>query len=509
MAAAPGNFIDRAISFIAPVAGAKRMAARAALDSLKETTALYDGAARSFRTNGRRISSTSANAETMFSLGRLRDVSRDLRRNNALAANAINVIGGHVVGAGIIPTIDSKNGRLKAKIQPLIKAHLETTAIDVEGRHDIYGLQRLIIDTVVEAGEALVVRAVPPKSLNLAVPLQVKVYEPDYLNSLLSGPTSDGGVIFEGVEFDKDGRRVAYHLFTEHPGGGVTWRLPQTRRIPAADVLHVYRVDRPGQVRGVPWCAPVMMTLWDLHDFEDAELVRQKIAACFAVFLKGATPETNLAQQQGAHHTRSGTLIDRLEPGLIQRLPAGVEPFSATPPISSGFRDYINSKGHKIAAGYGVPYELLTTDNSDVSFISGRLGLIQFNKSVDHWRWHMLIPHACDGIGKWFLEACAIELGNDAPLKLRMRHTPPRREMIEPSKEIPAMRDAIRSGLSSLSEELRTLGHDPEVIIAEIAADNEAIDKAGVGLDSDGRRPVAFKLDNQTPEGEKNGKPGN
>jgi hypothetical protein len=156
-----------------------------------------------------------------------------------------------------------------------------------------------------------------------------------------------------------------------------------------------------------------------------------------------------------------------------------------------------------------VPYELLTTDNSDVSFISGRLGLIQFNKSVDHWRWHMLIPHACDGIGKWFLEACAIELGNDAPLKLRMRHTPPRREMIEPSKEIPAMRDAIRSGLSSLSEELRTLGHDPEVIIAEIAADNEAIDKAGVGLDSDGRRPVAFKLDNQTPEGEKNGKPGN
>jgi lambda family phage portal protein len=188
-------------------------------------------------------------------------------------------------------------------------------------------LQRLIIDTVVEAGEALVVRAVPPKSLNLAVPLQVKVYEPDYLNSLLSGPTSDGGVIFEGVEFDKDGRRVAYHLFTEHPGGGVTWRLPQTRRIPAADVLHVYRVDRPGQVRGVPWCAPVMMTLWDLHDFEDAELVRQKIAACFAVFLKGATPETNLAQQQGAHHTRSGTLIDRLEPGLIQRLPAGSSRF--------------------------------------------------------------------------------------------------------------------------------------------------------------------------------------
>ncbi|WP_316207587.1 phage portal protein [Bradyrhizobium sp. SZCCHNR3118] len=501
------NLLDRAIGYVFPRVAARRAQARAQIDATERATALYDGAARSFRTHGRRIHSTSANAETMMSLGRLRDVSRDLRRNNALAHNAIEIIGSHVVGAGIIPTLETTNKRLKEKLQPLIRDHLESPAIDVEGRNDIYGLQRLVMDAVAESGECIIQRVTPTSRRGLAVPLQVRILESDYLNSLVSGPTPDGGFVFEGIEFDRLGRRVAYHMFTEHPGGGVTWQLPNTVRVPAGEIIHVYRVDRPGQARGIPWCAPVIMTLWDLHDFEDAELVRQKIAACFAVFLEGAVPETNLAQRNSQVATPSGNVIERLEPGLIQKLPNGIKATMATPPIANGFRDYLKAKGHRIAAGFGVPYELLSTDNSDVSFISGRLGMIQFNKSVDHWRWHMLIPHACDGIGRWFLEAAAIELGIDLAGKVRLRHTPPRREIIEPSKEIPAMRDAIRSGLSSLQEELRTLGHDPEVILNEIAETGQMIDKLKIGLDSDGRRPVAFKSDNA--EAKDNGKPGN
>lgn len=493
---ARANFIDRSIDYFAPGWAAARAAARAMKDGIENATALYDGAARSWRTAGRRISSTSANSETVMSLQRLRDVSRDLRRNNALATNAITVIDSHIVGAGIIPTIEVSGKRLKSNIQRLIKLHLETTAIDTEGRNTLYGLQSLIVNTVVESGEALVVRYRPKAELRLAVPLQVRVLEPDYLNNMMNGPAANGNVIFDGIECDATGRRVAYHLFDEHPGGGLTWRLPRSTRVPAADVLHIYRQDRPGQMRGVPWVAPVIMTLWDLHDYEDAELVRQKIAACFAVFLKGATPETNLASQVGNEKTRAGTVIDKLEPGLIQKLPQGVEAMFATPPTVQGYPDFIRSKGHKIAAGYGVPYELISTDNSDVSFISGRLGLIQFHKNVDRWRWHMLIPHACDGIMNWFLEAAGIALGTSLA-GVAVKHTPPRREMIEPAREIPAMRDAIRSGLSSLSEELRTLGHDPDVILAEIDADNKKIDVLGIGLDSDGRRPQPFKLPNE------------
>ena len=58
-----------------------------------------------------------------------------------------------------------------------------------------------------------------------------------------------------------------------------------SKPIPAESVLHVYKKDRPGQVRGVTWLAPVILKLRDLDEYEDAELVRKKIEACFAAFV--------------------------------------------------------------------------------------------------------------------------------------------------------------------------------------------------------------------------------
>ncbi len=507
------SLLDRAIGYVSQRALHSRLTMRAFNEATQSAISMvYDGATRSFRTAGRRIGSTSANTEIMMSLGRLRDVSRDLRRNNPLATNAVTVIDSHVVGAGIVPTLDNGTpARLKKAVENLIKVHLETTDIDVEGRNNYYGLQSLITKTAVDSGEALVVRYFPEPKLRLTVPMQVKVIEPDYLDASIDGPLANGNIAFQGIEVEPNGRRVAYHLYDHHPGGGLTWTMPRSRRVPAEDVIHVYRMDRPGQMRGIPWCAPVVMTLWDTAEYEDADLVRQKIAACFAIFLEGATPETNVAQRATGNRARgSVNPITKLNPGLIQTLPGGVKPHMTSPPTVVGQADFLRIKGHRVAAGYGVPYEMISTDNSDVSFISGRLGHINFNKNVDQWRWHMLIPHACDGIMRWFLEGCAIAL-SESPAKLRrvaVSHTPPRREMIDPSTEIPAMRDAVRAGFSSRSAETRSLGVDPLAIDRENAEDNARADKDGLSYDSDGRRPLLLKQ-NIDPGDANNGvKPG-
>ena len=85
------------------------------------------------------------------------------------------------------------------------------------------------------------------------------------------------------------GRRVAYWLFSYHPGG-VLILNPRggivSQPVPADQIMHVYRVLRPGQVRGVPWLAPVMMALRDLDDYCDAERVRKKIEACVTAFVQ-------------------------------------------------------------------------------------------------------------------------------------------------------------------------------------------------------------------------------
>lgn len=487
--------IDHAISVIAPIYGSRRMRARAQVDAIRAATMLYDGAARSFRTESRRIAPSSANSEIVLSLGRLRDVHRDLVRNNAYAANVVHAIQANIVGAGIVPRVVTERKRLKKEIARYFLDHLETPAIDFDGRHNLYGLQSLVARTVAEAGEALIVRYDTKKSMSLPLPMQVRVLEPDYLDPSVDGILPNGHHAFQGIEFDADGRRVAYHLFREHPGNQTNWRFPDSARIEADRVRHIYRVDRPGQMRGVPWGAPVIMTMWDLNDYEGAELVRQKIAACFAVFFENGAGQ-NLAQEISSEKTRAGHKTERLEPGMIQNLPAGVKPHFATPPTLSGYSEYIRASARKVACGYGVPYEIATGDLSQVSFISGRLGRLNFNLSVDQWRWHIHIPHACAPIAQWTMRAIGIESGAGMS-GVRVDWTPPRREMVEPSKEIPAIRDAIRSGLSSLSEELRTLGFDPQSVMQEIASDNETLDALKLILDSDGRKPIKGSAANQ------------
>lgn len=492
------SLLDRAIAAVSPRWAASRAEALAKLAAYRQITAHYDAATRTHRTGGRRITGTSANAEIVTSLARLRNVSRELGRNNPYVARVFAAIPSDTVGAGILPSIITKRKRLKAALGDLVVRHLDTPAIDVDGRLNLYGIEAQVMRTVVESGEALIVRYVPPSALRLPVPLQVRVLEPDYLDASKDGPLPNGAVAFQGIEIDvTSGRRVAYWLYDAHPGGNSNWRLPISRRVPASEVIHVYRADRPGQMRGVPWAAPIVLTAWDLADYEDAELMRQKIAACFAVFWTGDDPADAVGKIKG--ETRAGNPIEALEPGLIQRLPSGADVKFATPPIVQGYDVYTRTQVRKVATGFGVPYEVASGDHSQVSFISGRLGRIQYDRSIDQWRWHMLIPHACAGIGEWFLAAASIALSATVD-DVRLDWTPPRKEMVEPRVEIPAARDAIRAGLSSRSEELRMRGLDPEQIDQENADDNARADAAGLKYDSDGRYPATQSIADATAQ---------
>jgi lambda family phage portal protein len=488
------GIIDRIVSAFAPEAGLRRTRARLQADAAtRNFTALYDGAARTHRTAGRRISSTSADRETAGAIRRLRDVARDLVRNNAYAARAVQVISANMVGAGIIPSVQCESAPLKRRVQALVRQHLETTAVDADGRNNIYGLQALVARTVAESGEALLLRIRTPASRRLPVPLQVRVLEPDYLDSTKDQPIAGGGRVSQGVEYDRHGTRVAYWLFDAHPGDTTSWQRETSRRIPADDVAHIYRLDRPGQSRGVTWLAPVLMPIWDLGEYEDAELVRQRVAACFAAFVMGEDQSSTLASANGA--SMQGLPVDALEPGTIQSLPNGTDIKFSSPPLTAGYPEYLRSKQRSIAIGLNVPYEALTGDLERTNFSSGRMGWLEFSRAIDQWRWHMLIPQMCDPICGWFREAAAI--GLNGRTDYTFSHTPPRREMIDPTKEIPAARDAVRAGFSSRSEEVRKLGYDPETVEQEIAAENARADGLAQKFDSDGRYPATMPLGGQ------------
>jgi len=431
----------------------------------------YEGASLGRRTKGWITGGGDANDQINGDLPWLRERSRYLRRNNPYAHKGIELITNNVVGKGIMTQINSDPA------QELWKEWAETTACDWDGRHNLAGLQRIIMDAVVESGECLVRKRF---TNNPRLPIQYQILESDFLNTnLIDGkrPGADNYIV-QGVEFDPNGKRVGYHLYESHPGSiSTSFNSLRSNLIPASEVYHLYRLERPGQVRGVPWLSNCMIRLKDLDAFEDAQLHRAKIASLFVAFVSDISDNVDCDDESD--------LGERMVPGLIEHLPPGKSIDFANPPSFDLYKDYVNSNLRAIAAGLGITFEGLTGDLSQVNFSSARMGWIEMGRNIDSWRKHIMMGQFLHGVESDFQLIMRL---NGLPINgLVFDHIPPRRELIDPEKEIKAMKAAVRSGFESRKSVVQSLGRDPDLVLDQIAEDNNKIDELGLVLDSDPR----------------------
>lgn len=444
-------------------------------------TRRYDGASNAPRTRNWNAPNTDATS-AIDKPNVLRSRARDLVRNNPWAQKAVSVIVNNVVGYGIRAQWKTK------KAQSLWNQWAESSQCDASGMQDIYGLQQLAMRAVVESGEVLI-RFRPRLPIDhLSVPFQIEVLEGDYLAELLDGQKRGSNVISKGIEYDALGRRVAYYLYKTHPGNqsramGKDWNAYS--RVDASEIIHIYRKDRPGMERGVTWLAPVMMTLRELDLYEDAYLKRQQIANMLAAFV---TTEEGIEDVE----TEYTSLDGGLQPGAIYLMRPNRAVEFNNPPKADDYGPYTQANLRRVAAGMGITFEAQTGDLSEVNFSSARMGWQEMGRSIDQWRWSMFIPTFCRRVAAWFAEHAGV---NEIP-----EWTPPARMMVDPIREIPAIKNAIRSGLMSQSEAIREQGYDPASLFAEMAADNAELDRLGLRLDSDPRADTSRQAFNQQPQ---------
>jgi lambda family phage portal protein len=474
-----GGF-ERVLLKIAPGWALSRARSRAAAAVLARN---YEAASTGRRTQNWTRRTSDANTAAAPALTALRAHSRDLIRNNAWARNALRVVVRNTVGWGISPKPVGKGD--SQKLRDAWSQWSSTTECDAAGRSTFAGLEKLVMRTVVESGEALIRRRWRRPSDGLALPLQLQVLEPDYIDTaknLVQG--MQGGMILRGIEFDAIGRRVAYWLFENHPGSDLFGNAT-SRRVDAREIIHVYDLERAGQDRGVPWLAAAIVNLKDFDEFEDATLMRQKIAACFAAFV------TDIDGGGGAtlgEPDATDPLVETLEPGMIQRLPLGKDIKFAAPPPTTDDGFSVRTL-RRIAAAIGVTYEDLTGDYSQVNFSSARMSRIAHWGNVYDWQWHLMIPQFCDPVWAWAMEAAAIggvvSATGAAP---RAEWTAQPMAMTDPDKEARANVIMVRSGQKTFSQMIREQGGDPDTHLAEYAADLAKLDAAGIWLDGDVRR---------------------
>ena len=299
--------------------------------------------------------------------------------------------------------------------------------------------------------------------------------------------------MINGVEVNADETVVAYWLFDRHPGD-VTFfsrKKNTSRRHDAENVIHMFDCERPGQMRGMPKGLASAMKAKNLEEFQDARLEQQKIGAC----LVGSVSTTSGI---GGAIAAADPLPSRAAPGQILRLGNNQTMDFNTPPSVSGQHDFVMEEKHDIASDWGITYQALTGDLTQVNFTSGRMGWLDMHRKINGDRNRIIIPLMLDRIWGWLQEALEI---HGLPVRdLDCDWIPPRREMFDPTKEIGPLVKAIRAGLKPMQRALLEQGDNPDVIMDQYKEWNEQADARKLIFDTDPRRVSGAGNTNPLPD---------
>jgi lambda family phage portal protein len=497
------NRLDSIVSYFSPVAGLRRSRARQVLsDSVRASDRQmrsdrirgavahlgYD-AARS----GRRLDSwfrpmTSANAETQLALKTVRDGARDVVRNNPLAAKGMIEFENKAVGTGIRPQARTGDERINKILDDVFEQYAKKTSY--------YARQRTAARCIIESGEALLRHryrfkgegtSVTINRRTFEIPYQFQAIEPDFLDTDRN-QVLDTGYIIQGKEFDKLGRLVAYWLFGTHPGDTVNtgWfgRGWASDRVSADVVEHGYRMDRLEQVRGVSWLAPILTTLYDLDGYEDAERVRKRGESCLMAFV--SVPSADEEGTITATSRKEGNKrIEEMSPGMVTYMPNDSTITLSEPKANAGHVDYTNSQQRLVAAGWGIMFELLTGNLSQVNYSSYRSGAISFKDFIEAFQYLTLIPFIGDPVYEKFFDAMKIAGAIPADTQYGVEWGPPAFDLLDRGAEADADEKMVRIGSMTWRQMVARQGYDPDKQFKEIRDFQQKCRDEEVTLDCD------------------------
>lgn len=440
--------------------------------------------------------SRSIDAEARYTLRGLRSHSRTLYQNNDYYKKFIRLVVKNVVGpAGFTFKNNAKNanGTPDTIVNQIIRdaffAWGKRGVCDVTGKLSWTDCQRLFIQAVPGDGEVLV-RLV--RGFDNAHRFAIQFIEADHLDETYNTTLDNGNEIRMGVEFDKWDRPVAYHILVKHPGD-YTYQRSGNRyeRIPAADMVHAFVPERPRQSRGIPWGHTAMTRLNNLGGYEEAAIVSKRTSASKMGFL--VPPAGDGGEYIGDETSNTGDIINEVEPGLLEQLPAGWD-FKKFDPAEPGgdFDPFMKRTLRGIAAGLDVSYHKLASDLEGVNYSSARAGELD-----DRDTWNTLQAWMAESFldivfAAWLdvqLLAGALVFPSGSPLpyaKLDKFCAPTWRSRswtwVDPLKDLLASEKELANRLTSRTRLAAECGDDLEEIFAEIAAERVLAKKYGIDL---------------------------
>lgn len=536
------NLLDRAISSVAPIYGAKRAEARKRIDSSESKSRLinaqshvlqnlmgpnevtntgYSHGAASRRSSwAKEYHSSSSSAKRDIEENRkiIRERSRDLAMNSPLGAAAIGSTRTNCIGAGLIPKpkIDyeflgiSKDEahELQKKIKKEFALWAESTLCDNNDQNNFYELQQIAFGDWLKNGEEFCLIKYEAQTSFMPYQLRLKLVEadrictPDSLDGDYFGEDkklSDGNKIVNGVEITKSGKVVAYHVCSKFPGDYDSeiskWKRIAKRgeKTGNPNILHIFNAERAEQYRGVPFLAPVIESIKQLTRYTEAEIMAAVVNAMFVIFIQTENGD-DLGGFGGVDDEESSDQPEKeddevlLGTGTVNELKAGetVNAVESNHP-SGNFDSFATAMATHIGAALEIAPEILLKRFTK-NFSASKGALNETWKSYRMRRTWFVNDFCQEVYELWFAEAVskgrivAPGFFND-PL-VRKAYTNctwngPAQGQLDPGKEVDAAIKRVKNGFSTHEDECTSLnGSDFEDNVRTLENENELLMKA-------------------------------
>lgn len=300
----------------------------------------------------------------------------------------------------------------------------------------------------------------------------------------------NGNRVFMGVEVDPDLAVVAYHMFDRHPsevGSGPRQRI----RIPAEEILHIFRPIRDNQVRGIPWAAPSMLMMNQLKGYREAETIAARVGALSMGFVvKNLDPNAEGDPNPDDAVTNGGSEM-ALEPGSFKFLLPGeqIQQFKPEHPTTA-FGPFVQGANLAIAAGVDTSYMTLTGDVGAANYSSARVGLLDERDTYEGLQ-GFFIEELCQPVfSEWlkisFLNYLRALPGSDYHVYDKAEWHPRSFPWVDPLHDAQAETLRLNAGFTTRHKILASQGYDYDEIIKELDSEKADADRLGLKVDTKG-----------------------
>lgn len=447
--------IDRVIRYFSPGAAVRRSQERAVLDSMPAIEAVYRGQlptriATPWNTS---IGFQGANNPlNRWRLTKMRDRSRDLERNNAIACGLLdrcvdNVIGPHGIRA-VPQTGDSDFDKLVTE-----KWERWTEVCDIRGYCSFAEMQRLTLRGHLRDGDAGIA------FVKAGGDVKLQGVPGDQIDTQY-GQIPDPSVL-DGIRFDNKGRPTQFSII----GYDLMGQRSQSW-VSANDFVFFPRLRYTTQYRGEPAFSQIFNLLDQIDGYLEAIVVASRVAACQSLLVKTTDASKIFGGLQTTINSQNQTQpIVNFEPGMVRYLKPGEDVVQIKPEQPhADFVNFLTELLRIAGVTFGMPLELVLLDFSRTNYSSARASLLQAYRSFQTLQ-QQFIDTVLKRIYRWRISRWVATGELEVPTALRgnpakgqpptyWKHTwiAPGWAWVDPVKEIQAAMLEVDLGITSLTD---------------------------------------------------------